>query len=231
VNSTDRPLILVIEDDAAIRLGLRKSLGYEGFRVIEAVDGEHGLEAVFETRPDLVVLDLMLPRVNGYEVCRTIRKHDKTLPILILSAKDQEPDKIMGLDLGADDYVTKPFSTRELTARIKAALRRTQAQDVTEEVYELGHVRIDVPGQKLEVGGADVEVSDREFRLLRYLIENRGRVLSRDQILNKVWGYDYDGTARTIDNFINKLRSKIESDPADPRFILTVRGVGYKFAD
>jgi DNA-binding response OmpR family regulator len=231
VSDTTKPLILVIEDDPAIRLGLRKSLGYEGYRVMEAADGERGLEAVFEDRPDLVVLDLMLPRLNGFEVCRTIRKHDRTIPILILSAKDQEPDKIMGLDLGADDYITKPFSTRELAARIKAALRRSQAHEGFEAIYEFGQIRVDVPGQRLEVRGESVEVSNREFRLLRYLIENRGRVLSRDQILNKVWGYDYEGTARTIDNFINKLRSKIEADPAEPIYILTVRGVGYKFAD
>jgi len=137
---------------------------------------------------------------------------------------------VMGLDLGADDYITKPFSTRELAARIKAALRRTQVQEGAGAVYEIGSVRVDVAGQRLEVSGREIEVSNREFRLLRYLIENRGRVLSRDQILNKVWGYDYEGTARTIDNFINKLRAKIESDPTRPEFILTVRGVGYRFS-
>jgi len=202
-------VILVIEDDPAIRLGLKKSLGFEGYKVLEAADGERGLEMVFQHRPDLVVLDIMLPRLNGYEVCRTIRKHD----------------------LGADDYVTKPFGPRELVSRIKAALRRTQAQDLDVKVFRSGRIEVDIGGQSLKVDGEAKEVSTREFRLLRYLIENRGRVLSRDQILNKVWGYDYDGTARTIDNFINKLRSKIELDATDPRMILTVRGVGYKFAD
>jgi DNA-binding response OmpR family regulator len=221
--------ILVIEDDPAIRLGLKKSLGFEGFVVQEAADGEQGLELVFKRRPDLVVLDLMLPRLNGFEVCRTIRKHDATLPILILSAKEQEVDKLMGFDIGADDYVTKPFSTRELVARVKAALRRAAGGEG--HVFERGNLRVDFPGQRLELDGVPIEVSNREFRLLRYLIENRGRVLSRDQILNKVWGYDYEGTARTIDNFINKLRSKIEVDPTRPEIILTVRGVGYKFAD
>jgi DNA-binding response OmpR family regulator len=224
-------VILVIEDDPAIRLGLKKSLGFEGYQVLEAEDGERGLELVFERRPDLIVLDIMLPRLNGYEVCRTIRKHDASLPIVMLSAKGQEIDKIMGLDIGADDYVTKPFSTRELTARIKAALRRSQAQESAVQVFENGRIRVDVGGQTLVVDGEAKEVSTREFRLLRYLIENRGRVLSRDQILNKVWGYDYDGTARTIDNFINKLRSKIEPDATRPKLILTVRGVGYKFTD
>ncbi len=224
-------VILVIEDDPAIRLGLKKSLGFEGYQVLEAEDGERGLELVFERRPDLIVLDIMLPRLNGYEVCRTIRKHDASLPIVMLSAKGQEIDKIMGLDIGADDYVTKPFSTRELSARIKAALRRSQAQESAVQVFENGRIRVDVGGQTLVVDGEAKEVSTREFRLLRYLIENRGRVLSRDQILNKVWGYDYDGTARTIDNFINKLRSKIEPDATRPKLILTVRGVGYKFTD
>jgi DNA-binding response OmpR family regulator len=228
---SDAPRILVIEDDAAIRLGLRKTLGFDGYDVIEAPDGERGLEMVFEQRPDLVVLDLMLPRLNGYEVCRTIRKHDKTIPILILSAKGEEMDKLTGFDVGADDYVTKPFSSRELAARVRAALRRTQAHDDGAERFTEGRIEVDFPGQKLSVDGVEVEVSNREFRLLRYLIQNRGRVLSRDQILNKVWGYDYEGTARTIDNFINKLRSKIEVDATDPRLILTVRGVGYKFAD
>jgi len=229
--SEPQPKILVIEDDPAIRLGLRKSLQFDGYRVVDAADGDRGLEMVFEERPDLVVLDLMLPRVNGFEICRTIRKHDQSLPIVILSAKDQEMDKVMGLDLGADDYVTKPFSTRELAARIKAALRRSRAAEEGEDVYEFGRVRVDVLGQQLLVDGEPQEVSNREFRLLRYLLANRGRVLSRDQILNKVWGFDYEGTARTIDNFINKLRNKIEDDPADPRLILTVRGVGYKFSE
>ncbi|MGH7162198.1 MAG: response regulator transcription factor, partial [Planctomycetota bacterium] len=229
--SANGPLILVIEDDPAIRLGLRKSLGFEGYRVLEAADGERGLQIAFDKKPDLVVLDLMLPKVNGYEVCRTLRRHDHALPIVILSAKGQEVDKVMGLDLGADDYVTKPFSTRELAARIKAALRRAQASEQVVDVFENERIRVDFPGQTLTVGGRRVEVSTREFRLLRYLIENRGRVLSRDQILNKVWGFDYEGTARTIDNFINKLRSKMEADPARPELIRTVRGVGYKFGE
>ncbi len=224
------PLILVIEDDPAIRLGLRKSLAFEGYRVLEAQDGEKGLELAFQKKPDLILLDLMLPRLNGYEFCRTLRKHDRKTPILILSAKDQEVDKVMGLDLGADDYVTKPFSTKELAARVKAALRRSQSGERAEGVFEADRIRVDFGGQSVSVDGRTTEVSTREFRLLRYLIENRGRVLSRDQILNQVWGFDYEGTARTIDNFINKLRSKIETDPAQPELILTVRGVGYKFA-
>jgi DNA-binding response OmpR family regulator len=229
--SAETPLVLVIEDDNAIRLGLRKSLTFDGFRVLDAADGEAGLELAFSSRPDLIVLDLMLPKLNGFEVCRTIRKHDRTTPILILSAKDQEMDKLVGFDQGADDYITKPFSVRELVARIKAALRRSQPEEAAPAVYEFGRIRVDVPGQTLMVDDVEVEVSNREFRLLCYLIDNRGRVLSRDQILNKVWGYDYEGTARTIDNFINKLRTKIEISPTEPTLIQTVRGVGYKFFD
>ena len=229
MSQRENPLILVVEDDPSIRLGLRKSLGFDGFTVIEASDGEKGLELAFSERPDLIVLDLMLPKINGFDVCRTIRRHDKTTPILILSAKEHELDKLTGFDQGADDYITKPFSVRELVARIKAALRRTQTEEEAPTMHEFGRVRVDVPGQTLEVDGAKLEVSNREFRLLCYLIENEGRVLSRDQILNKVWGFDYEGTARTIDNFINKLRAKIEHDPAEPEHIVTVRGVGYKF--
>ncbi|MHC4847443.1 MAG: response regulator transcription factor [Planctomycetota bacterium] len=229
MSSRDNPLILVVEDDPSIRLGLRKSLGFDGYTVIEASDGEQGLELAFSERPDLIVLDLMLPKINGFEVCRTIRRHDKTTPILILSAKEQEMDKLTGFDQGADDYITKPFSVRELVARVKAALRRTQTEEEAPALHEFGRVRVDVPGQTLEVGGVGLEVSNREFRLLCYLIENEGRVLSRDQILNKVWGFDYEGTARTIDNFINKLRAKIELEPTEPEHIVTVRGVGYKF--
>jgi DNA-binding response OmpR family regulator len=226
----DQPLILIIEDDPSIRLGLKKTLSFEGFAVAEAPDGERGLELAFERAPDLVVIDLMLPRLNGYEVAKTIRKHDPDVPLLILSAKAEEVDKLTGFDVGADDYVTKPFSARELVARIKAALRRSGGS-VAAASFSGGRIEVDFAGQRLLVDGAEVEVSNREFRLLKYLIDNRGRVLSRDQILNKVWGYDYEGTARTIDNFINKLRTKIEADPAQPLLIRTVRGVGYKFGD
>jgi len=221
--------ILIVEDDPSIRLGLKRSLEFEGFVVDIARDGEEAIQRAFDKKPDLIVLDLMLPKVNGFEVCRTVRKYDTTLPIVILSAKGDEGDKVLGLELGADDYVTKPFSIRELTARIKAALRRRKAMEGEVESFEESNLRIDFGGQTLTVNGEERELSTREFNLLRHLIQNRGRVLSRDQILNKVWGYDYDGTPRTIDNFINKLRQKIEDDAADPRWILTVRGSGYKF--
>ncbi len=221
--------ILIVEDDPSIRLGLKRSLEFEGFTVDLARDGEEAIQRAFDKKPDLIVLDIMLPRVNGFEVCRTVRKYDSTLPILILSAKGDEGDKVLGLELGADDYVTKPFSIRELTARIKAALRRRRAMEGEVDTFEESGLRIDFAGQILSVEGDERELSTREFKLLRHLIQNRGRVLSRDQILNKVWGYDYDGTPRTIDNFINKLRQKLGDDPVSPRWIQTVRGSGYKF--
>jgi two-component system alkaline phosphatase synthesis response regulator PhoP len=221
--------ILIVEDDPSIRLGLKRSLEFEGFVVDMARDGEEAIQRAFDKKPDLIVLDIMLPRVNGFEVCRTVRKYDATLPIVILSAKGDEGDKVLGLELGADDYMTKPFSVRELTARIKARLRRRRAFDGEVETFEEGSIRIDFAGQQMSVDGEARELSTREFRLLRHLIQNRGRVLSRDQILNKVWGYDYDGTPRTIDNFINKLRQKLGDDPNDPTWIQTIRGSGYKF--
>jgi two-component system alkaline phosphatase synthesis response regulator PhoP len=221
--------ILVVEDDPAIRLGLKRSLEFEGFTIELARDGEEAIQRAFDKKPDLIVLDIMLPKVNGFEVCRTVRKYDSTIPVVILSAKGDEGDKVLGLELGADDYVTKPFSIRELTARIKAALRRRKAMEGEVDTFEEEELRIDFAGQILSVGGEERELSTREFKLLRHLIQNRGRVLSRDQILNKVWGYDYDGTPRTIDNFINKLRQKLGDDPTTPRWIQTVRGSGYKF--
>ena len=221
--------ILIVEDDPSIRLGLKRSLEFEGFTIELAKDGEEAIQRAFDKKPNLIVLDLMLPKVNGFEVCRTVRKYDSTIPIVILSAKGDEGDKVLGLELGADDYITKPFSIRELTARIKAALRRRKAMEGEVESFEESNLRIDFSGQTLLVDGEHRELSTREFNLLRHLIQNRGRVLSRDQILNKVWGYDYDGTPRTIDNFINKLRQKIEHDAQEPKWILTVRGSGYKF--
>ncbi len=221
--------ILIVEDDPSIRLGLKRSLEFEGFAIDLARDGEEAIQRAFDKKPDLIVLDIMLPRVNGFEVCRTVRKYDSAIPILILSAKGDEGDKVLGLELGADDYITKPFSIRELTARIKAALRRRRAMEGEVDSFEEAELRIDFAGQILAVHGEERELSTREFKLLRHLIQNRGRVLSRDQILNKVWGYDYDGTPRTIDNFINKLRQKLGDDPTSPRWIQTVRGSGYKF--
>jgi two-component system alkaline phosphatase synthesis response regulator PhoP len=221
--------ILIVEDDAAIRFGLEKNLAYEGYDVISAANGERGLELAFESQPSLIVLDLMLPGMNGYEICKTVRKHDPSVAILILSAKGMEGDKVLGLDVGADDYVTKPFSVKEVMARVRALLRKKRALEGEAETFSFGPVEVDFQGRTLRVDGKLIETSRKEFELMRMLVGNRGRVLARDQILNRVWGYDYYGTPRTIDNFIQKLREKVEKDPANPEFIRTVRGVGYLF--
>ena len=221
--------ILIVEDDAAIRFGLEKNLAYDGYEGTSAANGERGLELAFELQPDLIVLDLMLPGMNGFEICKSVRKHDPHVAILILSAKGLEGDKVLGLDVGADDYVTKPFSVKEVMARVRALLRKKRALMGEAETFRFGVAEVDFQGRTLRVKGELVETSRKEFELLRMLVGNRGRVLARDQILNRVWGYDYYGTPRTIDNFIQKLREKVEEDATDPRYIRTVRGVGYLF--
>jgi len=223
--------VLIVEDDPSIRLGLQKNLKFEGYDVLTAADGERGLQLAIDRPPDLIILDIMLPKISGFDICKTLKKNQINVPIILLSAKDQEIDKIMGLDLGADDYVTKPFSVRELIARINAVMRRKRRYDRegAPEVCKFGNLTVDLRGQVLLRDGKAIETSVREFKLLRFFIENRGRVLDRKEILNKVWGYDYFGTARTIDNFITKLRQKIEQNPEKPKFIVTVRSVGYKF--
>jgi DNA-binding response OmpR family regulator len=224
--------ILVIEDDQSIALGIEKNLRFEGFRVLTARDGEEGLELAINKAPDAVILDVMLPRMSGFEVLKTLRKHEITIPVLMLTARDQEIDKIMGLDLGADDYITKPFSIGELLARVRACLRRRKIVQGTDmETFTFDDVEVDFPGQSVRRRGKEVEISLKEFELLRYMIQNRGKALSRDQILNKVWGYDYYGTNRTIDNFITKLRQKLEKNPNKPLRFITIRGLGYKFQE
>jgi DNA-binding response OmpR family regulator len=221
--------ILVVEDDPAIRLGLVRNLGFEGYRVVEAATGPAGLDAVYRDRPDLVLLDVMLPGMSGLDICKEVRKHDPTVPILVVSARSQEEDRVAGLDLGADDYIPKPFRVKELLARVRAALRRRRAMAGEAEAFRFGRCTVDFGGRRLLVDDEPVECSTKEFELLRYLVRHRGKVVSRDQILNRVWGWDYEGTARTIDNFVQKLRGKIGDDPDAPRWIRTVRGVGYCF--
>jgi len=222
--------ILVVEDDKSIALGLEKNLRFEGFKVIRAEDGKKGLELAIDAKPDLVVLDVMLPKMSGFEVCRALRKSEIFLPVIMLTAKDQEIDKIMGLELGADDYLTKPFSVAELVARIKAQLRRKKVYEGEEiDRFGFGDVEVDFHGAAVTCRKKAVDLSFREFELLKYMVRNAGKALSREEILNKVWGYDYYGTQRTIDNFITKLRQKLEKNPDKPKHFLTVRGVGYKF--
>ena len=219
--------ILIIEDDAAMLRGLKDNFEFEGYRVKTATDGDAGLKDALRFQPDLIILDLMLPKVNGYEVCRFLREEKLEMPIIMLTAKGQESDIVLGLKLGADDYVTKPFSIKELLARAQALLRRRRQGALTEHIF--GDCRFDTKARKLTRSDEAVPLSPTEFELLAYLVANAGRALSRDTIMSSVWGYDCMVTTRSIDRFINALRNKIESDPATPRFITTVREFGYKF--
>jgi DNA-binding response OmpR family regulator len=222
--------ILVVEDDPSIQRGLELNLQVEGYSVITASDGDTGLKLALERRPDIVLLDVMLPKLSGFDICRQLRKQGLTMPIILLTAKTQEIDKIMGLELGADDYVTKPFSVGEVVARVNAAMRRSKRFETSEADYNFSDFNLDVKGQVLRKDGKQIELSQKEFLMLKLFLENEGKVLSRQEILAKVWGFVYYGTDRTVDNFINKLRQKVEDDINNPSHILTMRGSGYKFA-
>jgi len=219
--------ILIIEDDSTMLRGLKDNFEYKGYKVFTAADGEAGLEAALDVKPDLIILDIMLPKINGYEICRLVRQEKLDMPIVMLTAKGEESDIVLGLNLGADDYITKPFSIRELFARVEAFLRRRRKEQVSE--YKFGNVRIDVAGRRVTAAGAEVEVSPKEFDLLLFFVERPGRVLTRDQILNGVWGYNSFVNSRTVDRFVTTLRGKIESDPHSPAYIHTIWSVGYKF--
>jgi DNA-binding response OmpR family regulator len=221
--------ILIIEDDKAILAGLQRNLRFEGFKVTTATDGEKGLELAFDGKHDLIILDIMLPKVSGFEICRLLKQNKVDTPVIILSAKGREADKVKGLDLGADDYISKPFSVKELVARVNAVLRRKRRDENMYERFTFGNVEIDFRGQSVRRKKKRIDMSAREFKLLKFFIESEGKVLDRNTILNHVWGYDYYGTARTVDNFVNRLRQKVEEDPNNPKFIVTVFGVGYKF--
>ena len=222
--------VLVVEDDPSIAIGLRINLESEGYVVQVAEDGESGLDLARTTDPDLIVLDVMLPKRNGLEVLHDLRAEGRTMPIIILSAKAAEMDKVAGLELGAEDYVAKPFSLAELLARVRAALRRGPAPAVSQRrVIHFGEVEVDVEARSVKRRGELVEMTAREFDVLVCLINERGRVLSRDDIFRRVWGPKHHGTPRTVDNFIQQLRAKLEADPQEPGHIQTVRGVGYRF--
>lgn len=222
--------ILVVEDDESITLGLQMNLEAEGYVVTVAVDGEEALGCVRESPPSLVILDVMLPRVNGFEVLRQLRNDGFRMPVIMLSARGAELDKVMGLELGAEDYITKPFGLAELLARVKAVLRRDAiARAEASEVVRAGAIEIDTAARRVTLNGSSVLLTATEFDVLMALVEARGRVLSREQILAKVWGPSHHGTLRTIDNFVLQLRNKLEADPAEPRHLVTVRGVGYRF--
>ncbi len=223
--------ILVVDDEKTLVKALKYNLEKEGYQVSPAYDGEEALAAVETDPPDLIVLDLMLPKLDGFEVCRRIRKTMDT-PIIMLTAKTEDIDKILGLELGADDYMTKPFNPRELVARIKALFRRFPgAQGKENHLIELFGMKVDLFRHKVWLKGEEIDLTSKEFALLSLLIVNPGRVYSREQLLKQVWGYDYYGDARTVDVHIRHLREKIEEDPGNPRFVITVWGSGYKFRE
>jgi len=221
--------ILVVEDDRSTRMAVVENLKFEGYQVLFAGDGQEGLEIAISKRPDLLVLDIMLPKLNGYEVCETLRKHGLMMPVIMLTAKGQEYDRVLGLEIGADDYITKPFSVRELMARVKASLRRERRLKSTDEPVEFGDCVVDLEKRVLCRGGEEVALTKTEFELLRYFVTHPGRVFSRQALLNAVWGFDYYGTDRTVDRFVTVLRKKIEADPTQPKHILTAHGAGYRF--
>jgi two-component system, OmpR family, response regulator RegX3 len=226
------PKLLLVEDEKSIAEGLAITLESEGFQIAWVKDGLDAIPAFERVRPDLVVLDLMLPGMSGTEICRTLRGRSD-VPIIMLTARDAEVDRVVGLELGADDYVTKPFSTRELVARIKAILRRAPLVDSIgdDTPVEASGVRVDRVRHEVRVDGSPVELPPKEFELLAYLVEHAGRVLTRGQLIDEIWGSDYVGDTKTLDVHIRRLRTRVEGDPKEPVRIQTVRGVGYRFSD
>jgi DNA-binding response OmpR family regulator len=221
--------ILIVEDEPDMILGLRDNFELEGYEVIVASDGAAGLEAALAEKPDLVLLDLMMPKMSGLDVCRNLRRSGFTAPVLMLTARGQEVDKVLGLEVGADDYITKPFSLSELLARVRAHLRRATNQVATIEKFAFADVELDFQKYKAAKKGVPVELSPKEFELLKFLVNHRGETVTREQLLDAVWGYDAMTFTRTVDNHIAKVRQKIEDNPDEPQFILTVHRVGYRF--
>jgi DNA-binding response OmpR family regulator len=224
-----RAHVLIVEDDEAMAVALRDGFRYEGFEVQVARDGDRGLELAEGGDADLIILDVMLPKRSGLDVCRKIRGDGNGIPIIMLTARGQEIDKVLGLKLGADDYVTKPFSFLELMARVEAILRRTTASAPEVDVHRFGDVEVRLSACEVTKGGIPVDLSAREFELLRYLVEHRGEVVSRDRLLDVVWGYQSMPFTRTVDMHVAKLRKKIEDHPSEPKHVVTVHRFGYKF--
>jgi DNA-binding response OmpR family regulator len=221
--------ILVVEDDPAILRGLADNLKFESHEVLTATDGETGYRLIQEKKPELIILDLMLPKLSGYEICRKLREEGVATPILMLTARGEEADRVLGLDLGADDYVAKPFSVRELMARVRALLRRAHPPKALPDELRFDDVLVDFRRYEARKGRKTLEMTRKEFGVLRLLASRTGEVITRDDLLNEVWGYENYPTTRTVDNHIALLRSKLEQDPSQPRHLLTVHGVGYKF--
>ncbi len=225
--------ILVVEDELHMRMGLKDNLEFESYDVDLAVDGEQGLRLLENNAYDLILLDVMMPKMSGFDMCKTARSKGVTTPIIFLTAKGEEIDKVLGLELGADDYITKPFSLRELVARVKAVLRRTGGEVEEKKITKasIGRMEVDFQHYEARVDGEITKMSHKEFETLHFLLMHKNEVVSRFQLLEEVWGYESQPTTRTIDNFILKLRQKIEQNPNEPKLILTVHGIGYKLID
>jgi two-component system alkaline phosphatase synthesis response regulator PhoP len=223
--------VLIVEDEPDMVLGLKDNFEFEGYEVTTASDGQAALERARQIKPDLVILDIMLPKLSGLEVCKTLRGEGFEAPIVMLTARGQEIDKVVGLELGADDYVTKPFSIRELLARVRAILRRTEGKKPRLSRYRFADVELDFETYRAKKSGEPLDMSPREFELLRYLIERKGETVTRDRLLEDVWGYESYPSTRTVDTHIAKLRAKIGDSGSEPRWIMTIHGVGYKFVD
>jgi len=221
--------ILIVEDEPSMVAGLRDNFEFEGYEVVTAGDGEAGLERALADQPDLVILDVMMPKLSGLDVCRQLKGKRPALPIILLTARGQEVDKVVGLELGADDYVTKPFSIRELLARVKAVLRRAKVLPVDQERFAFENIEVNLRRHEVRRNGEAVPFSTKEFELLKCFLSHPGEALSRDRLLDEVWGYDNYPTTRTVDAHMLRLRQKLEPNPEAPRFFLTVHGVGYKF--
>jgi DNA-binding response OmpR family regulator len=221
--------ILVIEDDISILRGLKDNLEFEGYTVLTETNGEKGLKLALEKKPELILLDIMLPGMNGYEICRKLKKEKPKLPIIMITARGSEIDKVSGLDTGADDYVTKPFSIPELMARIRAVIRRTVADPDIPDEYCFGNVKLDFKKYKAFRGNQEIKLSSKEFAMMEYFIRHEGEAVHRHDLLNEVWGYEAIPTTRTIDNFILDLRKKLEENPSKPKYIESVRDIGYRF--
>jgi len=219
--------VLIIEDDSSMLRGLKDNFAYAGYNVLTASDGEKGLNAALDAKPDLIILDIMLPKINGYEICQLIRKEKLDMPVIMLTAKGEESDIILGLNLGADDYVTKPFSIKELLARAAAFLRRRKQKE--KDCYKFGDFVLDISARKLTKKNKEIELSPKEYKLLEFFLKKQGKAMTRDEILNAVWGYNSFTGHRSIDRFVTTLRNKIETNPQNPIFIHTLREIGYKF--
>jgi DNA-binding response OmpR family regulator len=221
--------VLTVEDEPEMQVILRDNLEYEGYEVVSATTGEAGLQLAAAKQPDLVLLDVMLPRMSGFEVCRRLRAERFTMPIIMLTARNAELDRVAGLEIGADDYLGKPFGVRELVARVRVQLRRAHQPDPGPAEVRLGDVVVDLRLRRARSGRRPLDLSSREFELLEYLIDHADKVVTREELLSAVWGYGEAPLTRTVDNFVAKLRKKVERDPRDPRHILTVHGSGYRF--